>query len=94
MSHLDISRTHTLGLHGARQAADAVAERLQADFGAVTEWKDDRLQVKARGVQGEITVTDTLVHVSARLGLAARPFRNLLRREIEEELDRSLSQTA
>ena len=94
MSHLDVSRSHTLGLDGARRAADDVAARLRAEFNARTNWTGDVLQVSARGVNGEIAVSPTLVRVTARLGLAARPFRNLLRREVEQQLDRSLSQPA
>ncbi|MEM6326743.1 MAG: polyhydroxyalkanoic acid system family protein [Bacteroidota bacterium] len=94
MSTLDVSRAHTLGLNGARRAANAVADRLRSEFRATAAWDGDVLRVSARGVKGEIAVSESLVRVTARLGLAARPFRNLLRREIEQQLNRSLSQPA
>lgn len=94
VSHLDISRPHSLGLVGARRAADDVADRLRQDFGATATWEGDHLLVTARGVSGRIEINESLVRVTARLGLAARPFRNLLRREVEQQLDRSLSQPA
>ncbi|HIG73381.1 MAG TPA: hypothetical protein EYQ24_02005 [Bacteroidetes bacterium] len=91
---IDVSRSHTLGLDGARRAADAVGRQLREDLGATTEWSGDALRVRGRGVKGEIAVSDAVVRVTASLGLLARPFRNTLQREIEQQLDRTLSQPA
>ena len=91
MSTISISRSHTLGLDGARQAADDVAERLRREFGVATRRDGDTVWVEGRGVEGRLDATADRVTVEARLGLAARPFRRLLRREIETELDRLTS---
>lgn len=88
MAHIDISRSHTLGLDGARQAAEAVAARLVNEFGVRSSWAGDTLRVEGRGVKGALEALPTVVRVTASLGLAARPFRRALRREIERELDR------
>jgi len=88
VAHIDISRSHTLGIDGAREAAEAVAERLAAEYGVQSAWSGDTLRVQGRGIKGALEALPTAVRVTASLGLAARPFRRALRREIERELDR------
>ncbi len=91
MSTISISRSHSLGLDGARQAADDVAERLSREYGLATRRDGDTVWVEGRGIKGRLDATADQVHVQARLGLTARPFRRLLHREIETELDRLTS---
>lgn len=91
MADIDLTRTHALGLYGARQLAAGVAERLRAEFGVATRHVGDSIHVEGRGVRGRLDATAEAVRVTASLGLAARPFRHLLRREIERELDRLAS---
>lgn len=88
MPHIDISRVHTLGLDGARRAAEAVAARLVAEFGVRSSWIGDTLHIEGRGVRGALEASPSTVRVTASLGLVARPFKASLRREIERELDR------
>lgn len=91
MATIQLHRLHSLGLDGARAAANDVAARLRDDFGVTTEWHGDVLHVGGHGIDGRLTVTDGAVDVHARLGLLARPFRRRLHDEIEEELDRTLA---
>ena len=88
MPDILISRPHALGLDGARRAADEVAGRLRDDFGVTTRRDGDTIWVEGRGVRGRLDAGPHEVRVEASLGLAARPFRRLLRRVIESELDR------
>ena len=88
MPDILITRAHSLGLDGARQAAGDVARRLQREFGVSARQDGDTFWVEGRGVTGRLDAGPDEVRVEARLGLAARPFRRLLRREIESELDR------
>ncbi|MDT0631850.1 polyhydroxyalkanoic acid system family protein [Rubrivirga sp. S365] len=87
MADIDLTRPHDLGLDGARRAADAVAERLRREYGVTAEWEGDSIRLDGRGVRGRLDAQPTAVRVTASLGLAARPFRRALRREIERELD-------
>ena len=88
MPDIVISRPHTLGLDDARRAVEEVAERLHSEFGVTTRREGDTVFVQGRGVTGQLEAGPSAVRVEASLGLAARPFRRLLRREIEAELDR------
>ena len=87
MADIDLTRPHDLGLDGARRAADAVAARLRSEYGVTTEWDGDSIRLKGRGVRGRLDAQPAMVRVTASLGLAARPFRRALRREIKRELD-------
>ena len=87
MADIDLTRSHDLGLDGARRAADAVAARLRQEYGVTTAWDGDSIRLEGRGVRGRLDAQPSSVHVTASLGLAARPFRRALRREIERELD-------
>lgn len=91
MADIDLVRPHTLGVTGARAAAESVAERLRAEFGVESVWEGDSLRVRGRGVDGRLEAGPETVRVTARLGLLARPFRRSLEREIESELDRAVS---
>lgn len=88
MAHIVVSRPHALGLDGARRAAAEVAARLRHEFGVSTRHDGDTIHVEGRGVRGRLDAGPDVVRVEATLGLAARPLRRLLRREIERELDR------
>ena len=88
MAHISLSRPHTLDLDTARRAVDEVADRLRREFGVTTRREGDTIWVDGHGVRGRLEATRDALHVEATLGLAARPFRRLLRREIETELDR------
>ncbi len=88
LATIDITRPHTLGPDGARRAADAVAERLRAEYGVRSRWEGDALHVTGRGIDGRLDAGPDTVRVTAKLGLIARAFAGSLRREIERELDR------
>ena len=88
MPDIVVSRSHALGLEAARHAIDEVAERLRREFGVTTRRDGDTVYVEGRGVRGRLDAGPEALRVEATLGLAARPFRRLLRREIETELDR------
>ncbi|MDX1419241.1 MAG: polyhydroxyalkanoic acid system family protein [Rubricoccaceae bacterium] len=87
MAHIDISRPHARGRAQAHREAEAVADSLRRRFGVQTAWDGDVLRVDGAGVRGAITATDDLVQVTAHLGLALRPLRRTLAREIERHLD-------
>ncbi|WP_412062557.1 polyhydroxyalkanoic acid system family protein [Rubrivirga sp. IMCC45206] len=88
MPDIELSRPHALGPDGALAAAVAVADRLEREHGVRTRREGDTIHVEGRGIRGHLLAGPDAVTVVATLGLRARPFRRLLRREIEAELDR------
>jgi len=88
MPDILVSRPHALGLDAARRAVDEVADRLREEFGVATRREGETVYVEGRGVTGHLHAGPHDLRVEASLGLRARPFKRLLRREIEAELDR------
>lgn len=88
VAHIVLSRTHHLGLDGALRTAEEVAAQLRREYGVVTRREGDSIHVEGRGIRGRLDARPEEVRVEATLGLAARPFRRALQREIERELDR------
>jgi putative polyhydroxyalkanoate system protein len=88
MAHIVVTRLHSLDHATAQQAVDEVAERLRREFGVSTRREGEVVWVNGHGVSGRLEATHETLYVEATLGLRARPFQRLLRREIETELDR------
>ena len=90
MAQISISRTHLLGPEGARNAADRVAADLREEHGLRTHWEGNVLMVHGKGIHGTLTVTENLVEVRVKLGMAMSFFRSALEREINSELNEHL----
>lgn len=91
MSRIDIQRSHALPPDEVRAAIDEIAQSLTTKFGMHCAWQGDILDFSRPGVEGSITVTTHEVHLRARLGLAMRPFKPVIEREIERYLDQRLA---
>lgn len=91
MSHIRITRAHSLGLEAAKAATDRVAADLQEEHRLRVHWEGDTLAVHGTGVKGSLAVTENRVDVHVKLGLAMRLFRSVLEKEINEELDEHLA---
>ncbi|MDX1530362.1 MAG: polyhydroxyalkanoic acid system family protein [Rhodothermales bacterium] len=88
MSHIDVSRHHRLGLDGAREAAERVADDLRHEFPFESWWEGNTLRVRGTGFKGRIEAHSETVRVAADLGLVLRPLRGRIRAEVEDYLDR------
>lgn len=88
MAHIDVTRHHHLGLDGARQAAEEVADELRSHLALRTHWEGDTLVARGTGFNGHFQAAPETVRVTVKLGLALRPLRRKIRAEIDEYLDR------
>ena len=90
MATIEVTRQHGLGLEGARQAVQAVAERLQDDLNARHSWSGDSLKFECPGAEGRIEVTGNGVRVSVDLSWLLKPARSRIERSIIGYLDEYL----
>lgn len=90
MAAIEVTRQHRLGLDGARQAVQAVAERLQGDLNARHTWHGDSLRFECPGAEGRIDVTESGVRVSVGLSWLLKPARGRIERSIIDYLDEYL----
>ena len=88
MPHIDVSRSHDLGLAGARHAAEEVADDLRAQFPLQTHWEGDTLVARGTGFNGRFHAAPDSVRVTVSLGLLLRPMRRSIRSQIDAYLDR------
>ena len=87
MSHIEISKKHSLGKIGARSTAEKFAESLASEYGAECSWKDDDLTFTSRGVKGKLHVGDDEVEIKVDLGLFLRPLKSKIQSSIVAQLD-------
>lgn len=87
MSDLLIRRTHGLTPQAARQAADRIARRLEAEFDLAYAWDDNVLRFKRSGVSGELVVEKKEVHIRVRLGFLLMAIRPRIEAEIHRFFD-------
>lgn len=87
MSHIEISKKHSLGKNGARNKAEKLAESLASEFGAECIWKDDDLSFTSSGVKGELHIGDDDVEIKLDLSFILRPLKSKIKSSIVAQLD-------
>ncbi|MBU1329578.1 MAG: polyhydroxyalkanoic acid system family protein [Gammaproteobacteria bacterium] len=90
MAKITVEREHALGREAARAKAEQLAERLAREFDVTYQWQGDTLLFKRSGADGSIAVSDDRVRVELKLGLLLSAMSGIIKREIEQVLDKSL----
>lgn len=88
MADIDISREHSLGLAGARAAAEKLAADLGQRFGLAGEWKGNDLEFRRPGVSGTLSVTETQVRLQVALGFMLRAMKGSIESAVHHEVDK------
>lgn len=87
MASIDIRRKHGLSLKQAKAAVTKTASAIGKKFGIESEWDGNTLNFSRGGVNGEIAVTTSEVHVHAELGFLMGAMKPMIEKEIERVLD-------
>jgi putative polyhydroxyalkanoate system protein len=94
MPELNIERTHTLGLAGARAVAARWREQAEQDWGMSCESEsgaeEDRMRFARSGVSGELTVTETRFDLQLKLGFLLGAYSGKIEQKIHANLDELL----
>jgi putative polyhydroxyalkanoate system protein len=94
MPELNIKRTHTLGLSGARTVAERWREQAQQEWGMACEFEsgefEDRMRFARSGVSGELVVTDTRFDLQLKLGFLLGAYSGKIEEKIQANLDELL----
>jgi putative polyhydroxyalkanoate system protein len=93
MPDIDLTRAHALPREEARRIADAMIERLGSEFGVRGRWVGDVLHFERPGVEGQLTVGEDRVHLTATLGFFLKAMQSSIERAAERELDRLFPRT-
>jgi putative polyhydroxyalkanoate system protein len=91
MADIDVKRAHTLGLEGARAAAEKMAEALGRKFDLKGQWSGNSLSFERPGVSGILDVTAKDVRLAVTLGFLLKAMKGSIERAVNEELDKALA---
>ena len=87
MADIDIRRKHDLGLAGAREAAERMAEHLGRKFDLKGDWRGDVLHFERPGVTGSLAIGESDLHLSVALGFLLKAMKGSIQSAVEHELD-------
>jgi len=87
MAHISIHRKHQLGLQGARDQVEKIAEKLKEKLNSEYAWEGDTLKFKRTGASGTIDVSDDSFDLEIKLGLALRPMKGMIEKTILDNLE-------
>lgn len=91
MADIELTRSHSKGIDGGRDAVEEVAQELGDKLGVQYEWKDDcTLVFEGQGAEGQIDVQEDAVRFLVELSAFLRPMKDTLKREAEDYLDQHL----
>ncbi len=91
MATIDIKRSHSLPKADARQRAEELAKNLEQKLGIAWRWEGDAVKFEAasgaaKGVKGEVAVSDTEVRVQVDLPFLLRVLKGTIESKINEKL--------
>ena len=94
MADISIHRAHTLGLKGARAAADKMAEKLGEQFDLTGDWDGDTLKFSRSGVNGTLKISATAMDLEVTLGFMLKMMKGTIEPAINTQLDKVLTAAA
>lgn len=90
MADIELTRSHSLGIDGGRDAVKRVARKLEENLSVDSHWEGHTLQFEGHGAEGTIDVHPGRVDVAIELGLMLRAMKGWIRSEAESYLDEYL----
>jgi putative polyhydroxyalkanoate system protein len=98
MPELNIERTHTLGMTGARAVAERWREQAEQEWGMACESEpgesEDRMRFARSGVSGELTVSEDRFDLQIKLGFLLGAYSGKIEEKIKANLDELLGPMA
>jgi|GEM_PF-51827 len=94
MSKIKITRSHCLGIEGARAEAERIARRMQDEYGASYAWDGDTMRFSGSGVRGTIAITDNKLDLTIWLGLLLTAMKAKIEQRLVAKIDRHLARHA
>jgi len=91
MADIKMIKYHELPLAKAKQLVQKAADDLGDEYDLTSEWHGDTLRFHRSGVEGQMKVTTSEIHLDVTLGFLLRPFRAKFVEHIEHNFDRLLA---
>lgn len=87
MADIQLKRAHSLGLEGAKAAADRMADKLGKQFNLSGTWDGNTLRFDRPGVNGALAITDKDMKLEVTLGFLLKAMKGPIERAVNEQLD-------
>jgi len=87
MADISLKRAHSLGLKGARAAAEKMADKLGKQFNLSGDWQGNTLNFDRPGVNGTLTISDHDMKLEVTLGFLLKAMKGPIERAVNEQLD-------
>ncbi|MGZ8981865.1 MAG: polyhydroxyalkanoic acid system family protein [Burkholderiaceae bacterium] len=91
MADIKMIKYHALPLAKAKQVVQKAADDLGSEYDLASEWHGDTLRFHRSGVEGQMKVTASEIHLDVTLGFLLRPFKAKFVEHIEHNFDRLLA---
>jgi len=91
MADIKMIKYHALPLAKAKQLVQKAADGLGKEYDLASEWHGDTLRFHRSGVEGQMKVTASEIHLDVTLGFLLKPFRSKFVEHIEHNFDRLLA---
>ncbi len=88
MATISIGKKHQLSHKKAREAAQKVAEDLNARFDLHYVWSGDRIEFSRPGLEGELVVLKDEVRLDCKLGFLLSALKPAIEKEVHKEFDK------
>ena len=92
MPDISLTREHSLGLKGAKVAADKMAEKLGEKFDLKGDWKGNVLNFARPGVTGSLSISDSNMALEVTLGFLLKAMKGPIEKAVNEQLDKVLKE--
>jgi putative polyhydroxyalkanoate system protein len=91
MSDIKMIKYHSLPMPQARALVQKAADDLADEYDLVSHWAGNSLQFRRSGVQGEMNVTASEIHLEVTLGFLLKAFKAKFVEHIEHNFDTLLA---
>ncbi len=91
MADIDVKRAHGRSVAEARKMAEVLIRKLSQQFEFEHRWEGDTLKFERSGVNGQLDITPSDLHLTAKLGLMLKPLKGRIEKEIQTALDKQLA---
>jgi putative polyhydroxyalkanoate system protein len=91
MADIRMIKFHALPIADAKRLVQKAADDLGAEYDLTSEWHGDTLRFHRSGVDGQMKVTASEIHLDVTLGFLLKPFKAKFVEHIEHNFDRLLS---
>lgn len=90
MSDIDVIRPHGRTVAEARQIVESLIGKMAKEYDLKHEWVGDTLKFERSGLSGQMAISPSDVHVTAKLGLMLKPLRSTIEKQLVGVLDSKL----